>query len=167
MLSFKKIHKTKLTSNKINLLGVFISVTNITHILYKIENLLRINGKGYITVTGVHGIVESQRSSEIRIAHNASFMTVPDGMPLVYFGRMKGYSEMERCYGPNIMMAVMKMSVKYGYTHFIYGGKSGIAQELKKEMKNRYPGVKIVGTYTPPFRTLNNEEEKCINKDNK
>ncbi|TVL98268.1 MAG: glycosyltransferase [Candidatus Brocadia sp. WS118] len=149
-------------SNTLNILGIRVHPVNIPEALHRIADLIQNHQKGYITVTGVHGIMESQRSDVIKAAHTGSFLTVPDGMPLVYIGRAAGYTEMHRCYGPDLMLALMKESVKKGYTHFFYGGKDGVAESLKETMETRFPGIRIVGTYTPPFRPLNEAEKKDL-----
>lgn len=149
-------------NHNLNILGVRVHAVNIPRILQKLDDLIQQDGKGYITVTGVHGIMESQRSEKVRRAHNQSFLTIPDGMPLVYIGRWKGFTEMSRCYGPDLMLAVMEESVTRGYTHFFYGGRKGVADELKDRMIRKFPGIQIVGTYTPPFRPLNKAEEKQL-----
>jgi N-acetylglucosaminyldiphosphoundecaprenol N-acetyl-beta-D-mannosaminyltransferase len=66
---------------------------------------------------------------------------------------------MTRVYGPDYMAAVCGRSVERGYRHFLYGGKPGVAEELRAELMRRFPGIQIVGTYTPPFRPLNQQEE--------
>ena len=144
----------------LNILGVRVHPTNIPNTIKRIDDLIQSSGKGYITVTGVHGIMESLRSSSVKSAHNSSFLTVPDGMPLVYIGRWFGYAQMSRCYGPDLMTALTGNSVERDYTHFFFGGKGGVAQDLKKQMETAYPGIKIVGTYTPPFRPLNGQEKE-------
>ena len=144
----------------LNILGSRVHPVNIPIVIQKIDELIKNGLKGYITVTGVHGIMESQRSLKVKLAHNHSFLSVPDGMPLVYIGKCFGYKKIARCYGPDLMMAIMNESVIKGYTHFFYGGKERIAQKLKHIMENNFPGIKILGTYTPPFRPLNDIEKK-------
>jgi N-acetylglucosaminyldiphosphoundecaprenol N-acetyl-beta-D-mannosaminyltransferase len=85
-------------------------------------------------------------------------------MPMVWVGRLQGFKEMSRVYGPDLMLEVCKLSVKNGYTHFFYGGKDGVAQQLEKNLTKRFPGLKVVGTYTPPFRPLSSHEEQELIK---
>ena len=56
------------------------------------------------------------------------------------------------------MLNIIEDSLKKGYTHFFYGGKEGIVEELKNFMQKQFPSIKIIGTYTPPFRPLNEYE---------
>src|SRR5260370_5578526 len=79
-------------------------------------------------------------------------------MPTVWVGRLNGFSQMRRVYGPDFMLGVCALSVRRGYTHFLYGGVEGVADQLKSELTRRFPGLNVVGTYTPPFRPLNRSE---------
>ena len=144
---------------RVNVLGINIDATNIEEVIKRVDNKIIDNSKGYVTVTGVHGIMESQRSQKVKEAHNKAWQSVPDGMPLVYIGKMFGHKKMWRCYGPAMMHDLLKHSISKGYTHFLYGGKEGVAKKLKENLEEKFPGIKIVGTYTPPFRALNQEEK--------
>ncbi len=115
--------------------------------------------KGYVCVTGVHGVMEARRDPALRRVLNASFLTTPDGMPMVWVGRLQGLRGIRRVYGPDLMVQVMERSVAKGWTHFLYGGQEGVASQLADALRARVPGVRIVGTWTPPFRPLNDAEE--------
>lgn len=144
---------------RVNILGVGVSAVNMESALRETELLLDRREQGYICVTGVHGIMEAQSDEGFRDILNDSFMTTPDGMPTVWLGRIHGFTQMSRVYGPDYMLGLCKRSVVKGYRHFLYGGKPGVAEELRDELTRKFPGLQIVGTYTPPFRPLSPEEE--------
>jgi len=123
------------------------------------DSLIQENGKGYVCVTGVHGVIEAQADMAFRRILNRSFMTTPDGMPMVWIGRIRGLTMMRRVYGPDFMIEMCRFSVSKGYRHFLYGGGQGVAVQLAVELTRRCPGLQIVGTYTPPYRPLNDSEE--------
>lgn len=116
----------------------------------------------YICVTGVHGIMESYRKEGIREIHNAAGLVVPDGMPLVWFSRLKGFRHVARVYGPDLMLALCKRSIDRGYRHFLYGGAPGVCERLTAGLQEQLPGLKIVGAYSPPFRPLEPDEDEEI-----
>ena len=64
--------------------------------------------------------------------------------------------------GQDLLLKVCELSESKGYSHFFYGGNDGVADELRAALLKRYPSLKIVGTYTPPFRPLNANEEKDL-----
>lgn len=147
---------------RVNILGVGVSALNMNSALEETHSLLDQGGHGYVCVTGVHGIIESQDDEEFREIQNRSFLTTPDGMPTVWLGRLHGFHDMTRVYGPDYMLALCESSVAKGYRHFLYGGRDGVAEQLKDALTRRFPGLKIVGTYTPPFRPLSPEEEEDL-----
>lgn len=146
---------------RVDVLGVGISAITMEKAVHLTTELLDSAGRGYICVTGVHGVTESIRDKYLMAIQNDSFLTTPDGMPLVWIGKNQGY-EIERVYGPDFMMSLCEEGVLRGYRHFLYGGNVGVAEKLRDALVERIPGVQIVGTYTPPFRPLNPEETQTF-----
>jgi len=147
---------------RVNVLGVGISALNLESAVSVLASTLAGGRRGYVCVTGVHGVMESQADPELRRIHNASLLTTPDGMPMVWAGRLAGHRAMSRVYGPELMEHVFAWSQKSGATHFFFGGNTGVAEELRTRLEKRYSGLRIVGTYTPPFRPLNATEEAAL-----
>jgi N-acetylglucosaminyldiphosphoundecaprenol N-acetyl-beta-D-mannosaminyltransferase len=147
-------------AERVNVLGVGISVLNLQRAKDLIADAIDAQRKGYITVTGVHGVSEAQDDPEFRRILNASFLCTPDGMPMVWMGKLADHRDMDRVYGPDLMELICETGVAKGWKHFFYGGAPGVAEQLKAKLQSRFPGMKVVGTYTPPFRPLNVEEER-------
>ncbi len=146
-----------------NVLGVGVHAVNMHAAVETIAAALERGQKGYVCVSPVHPIVEAWRDETFRSILNQSLLTTPDGMPLVWAGRMQGFREMERVYGPDLMLAVCGLSVGKGWTHFLYGGADdGVLEALKTFLAGKFPGIRIVGTYRPPFRPLTEEEDKRL-----
>jgi N-acetylglucosaminyldiphosphoundecaprenol N-acetyl-beta-D-mannosaminyltransferase len=147
---------------RVNVLGVGLSVLNLELAARAVERALAEKNKGYVCVTGVHGVMEAQKDPAFRAILNHSFLNTPDGMPMVWIGRLNGFREMDRVYGPDLMLLICETARQQGRTHFLYGGGEGVAQELKRKLEEKVPGIKIVGTYTPPFRPLTPQEESGL-----
>jgi N-acetylglucosaminyldiphosphoundecaprenol N-acetyl-beta-D-mannosaminyltransferase len=148
------------TASCANVLGVGVSAVDMAQAVSACDDLISRNGKGYVCVTGVHGVMEAQVDPSLRTILKNSFLTVPDGMPTVWVGRLQGHDHMRRVYGPDFMIELCQHSVARGFRHFLYGGNDGVAEQLAINLRNRIPGLQIVGTYTPPFRPLNPAEEQ-------
>lgn len=135
----EKSHKSESKSCvRTNVLGVGISATNMDDALLLSDRLIRSNGKGYVCITGVHGVIEAQSDDAFRLILNRSFMTTPDGMPMVWVGRFEGHKEMRRVYGPDYMMKMCRLSVGQKYRHFLYGGNVGVAERLAMELRKKF-----------------------------
>jgi N-acetylglucosaminyldiphosphoundecaprenol N-acetyl-beta-D-mannosaminyltransferase len=113
-------------------------------------------------MAGVHGIMEAHRNPELAAIYAGSSMTVPDGTPTVWVGRWQGHKAMQRVAGPDLMLEVFRRKEFAGCTHFLYGGEEHVAEQLRERFSRRFPWARIVGTYTPPYRDLNAEEEQSL-----
>lgn len=147
---------------RFNVLGVGVHAIDMGDALRVMESTIREGRKGYVCVTGVHGIMEAQRDPELRSILNQSLLTTPDGMPAVWVGRIQGYGNIRRVYGPDLMMDFCAATAAAGFRHFLYGGQLGVAEELAARLRTRVPGLNIVGTFTPPYRPLNRDEERDL-----
>ncbi len=144
---------------RVNILGVGISTINMDIALEVIEGWIAHRESHYVCVTPVHSVMECQRDPELRRIYHASGMTTPDGMPLVWLSRLRGYHYVDRVYGPDLMLALCQRSIELGYRHFFYGGAEGVPEQLATNLQRRFPGLVIAGTYSPPFRPLTPEED--------
>ena len=149
-------------TNRVNVLGVGISVLNLRTALAAIAAAVRERRKGYICVTGVHGVMEAQADPAFKQILNAAFLCTPDGMPMVWAGKLAGHREMGRVYGPDLMLAVCAWSETSGAKHFFYGGADGVAERLAQKLREKFPKLQVAGTFTPPFRALNAVEETSL-----
>ena len=147
---------------RVNVLGVGISVLNLPGALDAIAAAVRERRKGYICVTGVHGVMEAQDDEGFKTILNNAFLCTPDGMPMVWAGKLNGHRDMSRVYGPDLMLEVCQWSETSGAKHFFYGGADGVADLLAQKLKIKFPKLQVAGTYTPPFRALNADEMKKL-----
>jgi len=147
---------------RVNILGVGISAINMASALKTINGWIERRESNYVCITGVHGVIESQRDEQMRKIHNSAGLVTPDGMPLVWISRLKGRPQVERVYGPDLMLAVCELSQIKRYRHFFYGGAPGVPEKLTKNLIDRFPNMTIVGSYSPPFRSPSEEEDEQI-----
>jgi N-acetylglucosaminyldiphosphoundecaprenol N-acetyl-beta-D-mannosaminyltransferase len=147
---------------RVDVLGVAVSAIDMNLAIEQIARWIETKEPNYVCVTGVHGVMESQRDPLLRDIHNQSGLTTPDGMPLVWAARYAGAAETRRVYGPDLFPATAARAVQAGWKFFLYGGNTGVPELLAERMTERFPGLQIVGTYSPPFRALTPEEDTDI-----
>jgi N-acetylglucosaminyldiphosphoundecaprenol N-acetyl-beta-D-mannosaminyltransferase len=146
-----------------HILGIGVSAINTAQALQTIDRWIQRREQQYVCVTGVHGIMESQRDARLKQIHNQAGLVTPDGMPLVWLSRLKGFAWVERVYGPDLMLAVCRQSLLKGYRHYFYGGANGVAEKLVTRLAREFSGLQIAGFWSPPFRPLTrDEDEKSI-----
>jgi len=144
-------------------LGVRVNAIQIPSVIAEMEKwIAQRDGCHFIAVTGMHGITEAQHDPQLKVILNSADLVVPDGMPLVWLGRVQGHDLQRRVYGPELMASFLQATSKKGYRHFFYGGALGVPEQLSVTLLNRIPGFQSVGTYSPPFRPLISEENEQI-----
>jgi N-acetylglucosaminyldiphosphoundecaprenol N-acetyl-beta-D-mannosaminyltransferase len=146
---------------KFPVLGVRVDAVQIPDTISILENWIADrDGCHYVAVTGMHGVSESVSDPSFRAALDAASLVVCDGMPLVWLGRLHGHALRRRVYGPELMETFCK-TTGAKYRHFFYGGAEGVSEQLANVMHAKY-GIRIVGTYSPPFRSLTEEEDRDV-----
>lgn len=142
-----------LVAGRYCVLGIPISAVNLEAAAESLERWCLDKVGRFVCVCSVHGVILAQDDPHLRRLFYDAAMVVPDGMPLVWVGKLAGY-DVERTCGPDLMEIVFGRSAKTGVKHFLYGGKEGVAETLKCALERKFPGVSIVGLETPPFRPL-------------
>jgi N-acetylglucosaminyldiphosphoundecaprenol N-acetyl-beta-D-mannosaminyltransferase len=147
-----------------DVLGVKVSAIDLPRAVDMARQWIDGENRGYVCVSGVHGVMEAQSDPVFRNILNHAFMNTPDGMPTSWVGHLQGFAHMDRVCGPDFMAAMCRLSVERGYRQFLYGGEPGVAELLKDSLESKFPGLQVVGTYTPPFRSLTSKEEDEVLK---
>jgi len=149
---------------RINVLGVGISVINIPAALRIIESWIASRKRQYVCVVPVSSVAIALQDRSFKAILNNSGLNTPDGMPMVWLGKLHRFSEIERVYGPDLMLALCELSARKGYRNFFYGGAPGVPEKLAANMRERFPGLNVAGTFSPPFRPLTPaEDEQMVN----
>lgn len=148
-----------------NILGVDIAVTNMKSVIHFLtRNLEKLRGE-YVCVSNVHTTVMAYNDESYRNVQNSAVIAVPDGKPLSLVCRLRGYKNAQRVAGPDLMPEILRLSEKEGYTHYFYGSTQQTLDALVKNLKTKYPKLRIVGTCSPPFRMLTEEEDARVIKE--
>ena len=116
----------------------------------------------YICVTSVHGIMLARRDPRLRAILNQADIATPDGMPVVWALRSFGHAAQTRVYGPTLMLRLCTQAVRERHRIFLYGGRPETLYDLRRKLLDHFPGLSIVGAYSPPFRPLTSEEDENI-----
>lgn len=106
----------------------------------------------YLCAANVEATVLSQRDPDYCRIQNESFLTLADSTPLTWYARMMGEPSVERVSGPDLMIEVLKISAQHGFTHYFYGDTGETLEKVRHLIEERFPGARIVGMHSPPFR---------------
>jgi N-acetylglucosaminyldiphosphoundecaprenol N-acetyl-beta-D-mannosaminyltransferase len=148
---------------RVDVLGVPLALTDYERTLDWMDATVAVGGRGYVCVAATHTIMACREDPELRAAVLASDLTVPDGQPLVWAMNALGHDLSHRVYGPELMARAFRRAAATGTRMYLYGGRNqGALVQLALNLRRRYPGVQIVGGYSPPFRTLREEEAASV-----
>jgi len=142
-------------------LGVRVGALDLERATTEILGWIERGERHYVSVTGVHGIMEAQDDPAFRGILNGD-LVVPDGMPLVWLCKLAGETQTDRVYGPDLTLWVSRTLAERGLSAFYYGAAEGVAAELARVLEERFAGLGTAGTFSPPFRELTATEEEAI-----
>ena len=147
----------------VDVLGVELSLTDYDEMLEWIDRTIAVRGRGYVCACNVHTVMASQEDPELRDAVRSAAINVPDGQPLVWAINALGHTLDDRVYGPELMARACARAADSGHRFYLYGGRNqGALVQLALNLRQRYPGLKIVGGYSPPHRPLTDEEQAAV-----
>jgi N-acetylglucosaminyldiphosphoundecaprenol N-acetyl-beta-D-mannosaminyltransferase len=118
----------------------------------------------YVCVTSVQGVMEARKDPGLRSIFNGADIATPDGMPLVWALRSFGVGNQQRVYGPTLMLVLCEQAARLEHRVFLYGGIPETLGALQSNLIGRFPELKIVGSYPPPFRDLSEEEQHAVQR---
>ena len=146
-----------------DVLGVPLAVGDYAEVLDWMEAMVRAGARGYLTAAAVNLVMSAREDPATLRATLAATLIVPDGQPLVWALRLLGARRATRIYGPDLMARFCERAAQRAIPIYLYGGRTPQALELLRErLRERYPGLLIAGSQSPPFRELSAEEERRL-----
>jgi N-acetylglucosaminyldiphosphoundecaprenol N-acetyl-beta-D-mannosaminyltransferase len=150
------------TFSKFSVRGTNVAAIDVDRACDLIGQLATNTQGAYVTVTGAHGIVESAYDDKVREAHQRASLVVPDGMPLVWLGRLLGFDSIARVYGPDLMAGVFSRKELRQLRHYFYGSTPAAVERLTAALTSRFGEFNLVGAYSPPIRPVGYQEDEDV-----
>jgi N-acetylglucosaminyldiphosphoundecaprenol N-acetyl-beta-D-mannosaminyltransferase len=144
------------------ILGVPISLIDLKTALGTILGWTQNRIARYVCIRDVHGLMISLRDPAMMDIHRAAGMITPDGMPLVWISKWRSKLPVGRVCGTDLVDALCKAGQGMGLRHYFFGGKPGVAEQMIRNLKAKYPELTVAGSHTPPFRSLTEEEDAAV-----
>ena len=144
----------------VELLGVRVNAASFADVLETVVGAPEAGNRLSLHFANAHSLVEANANRDLRAALNAG-MVEPDGMPVVWLGRRHGV-KLERVCGPDFMLALIERGISLDRSHFFLGGALAVPEALARRLKRAYPGLRVVGTLSPPFRPPSAEEDEAL-----
>lgn len=148
------------------LLNTYINNMTMPETLENIEKMIAADKKSYVVAINVDVVMKIEEDSYLKKIVDSADMVLVDGQPLVWISKAHGKPLKAKISGSDLVPLLCKVAAEKGYKIFIIGGKDGIAEQAKHNLKSKLPAIQIVGTYAPPFgfEKDKNELEKINQK---
>jgi N-acetylglucosaminyldiphosphoundecaprenol N-acetyl-beta-D-mannosaminyltransferase len=145
------------------ILGIPIAMLDYERAMDVMDRMVYEKHRGWVCAAAVHSVMVAQDDPLMKQALTDAVITVPDGMPIVWAVNQLGEHLPNRVYGPELMRRYCNRSVERGHRVWLYGGRDqGALVQLALNLRRKHPGIRIVGGYSPPFRSLTGEEDDAI-----
>jgi len=141
-------------------LGVRVHLVRMCQVLSVIEHWVdKRDHCHYVVATQMHGVMEARRDPNFKSILNSADLFVPDGYSLIWAAHRHGFKVKNRVPGPDLFLEGCRLAADRGYRVFFYGDTQETLKMLTLTLKDRFPGLEVVGAHSPPFRPLTQEED--------
>lgn len=137
--------------NKQPLLNTYVNNVSMAETLNEISQLVEKKKKSYIVAINVDVVMKMETDTYLKKIADEAALTLVDGKPLVWIAKLHKRPVKAKISGSDLVPELCKAATKKGYSIFIIGGAEGIAEKAKRNLEKKLSGIKIVGTYSPPF----------------
>ncbi len=140
-----------------------LAVSNYEQVIEWMDAMVAADARGWLTAAAVNLVMSARDDPATMRAVLDATLAVPDGQPLVWALRLLGHARATRVYGPDLMAHHCAHAARVGTPIYLYGGRSEQALELlRARLSERFPGLRIVGGWSPPFRPLTSAERAWV-----
>ena len=156
--------------DKLSIMGVRINNISMNEALKTAEKKIENDEKYIIYTPNTEIIMMCQKDEEFLKIMNRSDVNVADGVGLIYAGKIKKLPLKEKVAGYDLSINLLKMAHEKGLKLYVVGGKPGVAEAAIKNVQNKYPGIKTVGSRHGYFKgshlgNRGHPEEKAVIED--
>jgi N-acetylglucosaminyldiphosphoundecaprenol N-acetyl-beta-D-mannosaminyltransferase len=148
----------------VSILGSRVHLLSTSETVEQIETWIRLRDGQcrQIVAAGFHGLLEASKNERVHTALNSAAVWVPDGIAPVWIARLRGHRDAVRSPGPDIFAEFLNRANLNGYSSFFYGDTEQTLATLTEVATTKYPGHRVAGSYSPPFRPLGEAEDQAI-----
>ena len=142
-----------------HVLGAFVDALTWDEALERISAWAAARESRYVCLCNAHMVVTTMQDQYFLRVVNEADMATPDGIPVAWMLRRLGFREQQRMSGANLMWRYLALAEARGDAAYFYGGTDATLTLLSARLRAAFPGLRIAGTYSPPFRPLTLEED--------
>lgn len=141
------------------LLNTYVNNVDMKESVGAVEAMIKDGDKHYVVAINVDVVMKIEEDAYLKEITDNADMVLVDGKPLIWISKWHKRPVKAKISGSDLVPILCKVAAKKGHTIFIIGGKDGIADQAKKKLEEKSPGIKVVGTYAPPFGFEKDQKE--------
>lgn len=149
------------SAGRVNIAGVDIDNVSFTDLVDMVGSSVSARKSVFIVTCNIDHVVKLKRDPEFAAAYGDAALVLPDGIPILWAAKFLGKPLKEKVSGSDILPKLCATAQKKGYRLFFLGGNPGSATRASEALKERHPGLQVVGVYSPPFGFEKDAEEDC------
>ena len=119
--------------------------------LNEIDKLIQKKNCSYVVTPNVDHIVRLEKDEELQKVYKNASLILTDGKPLIWISKWYKTPIKEKISGSDLFPKVCELAANKNYTMYLLGAAEGVADTAAKNLMQKYKGLNIVGTYSPPF----------------
>lgn len=127
--------------------------------LQEMDRLIQLNKNAYVVTPNVDHIVQLERGGELNEVYKKADLILTDGKPLIWISKWYGTPIKEKISGSDLFPRLCELAAQKDYRMYFLGAAEGIAAKAAENLEKRFPGLQVVGTYSPPFGFEKDEDE--------
>ena len=143
---------------RVPILNLPVSAIRMHDALSAFQGWIENHEPNYVCCVPAHAVMEAYDHPELRKVYTESGLNTPDGMAIVWLLRRVGHKQVERVYGPDLLLAACEYGLTQGWRHYFYGGTPKAVEMLVSKLSKRFPDLQVAGVESPPFQTLDEME---------
>ncbi|MEK6691949.1 MAG: WecB/TagA/CpsF family glycosyltransferase [Nitrospirota bacterium] len=136
---------------KVNILGIELDNLGLEDVLKRIEDFISEGIPRYVITSNVDHLILKGEDRVFEEAYKNASLVVPDGAPLLWASRFLGNPLRGRVNGTDLFLKISELSAKKGYSIFLLGAEYDVAEKTAMVLRDKYPGLRVAGTYSPYF----------------
>lgn len=145
------------------MVGIPLAVSDYEQVLDWMDAVIAAGARAYVTAAAVNLVMAAREDADTLAAVLGATLAVPDGQPLVWALHLLGHPRATRVYGPDLMASYCGRAAHVSTPMYLYGGRTPAALALlETRLRERFPGLRIAGGFSPPFRELTAGEEREV-----
>lgn len=152
-----------------DVLGYLVHCDGLANCVDEIIGSIQEGRQSWLACLNPHSYVIASAQREFREALSAADWLIPDGTGIVLASRVLGGKIRQRVTGPDVFQALHTRLQRTNTNKiFFLGSREGTLTSIRRKMTADWPGLKVVGTYSPPFRDAfsNVEQQEMIDRIN-